>query len=733
MSGLRDVGIGKKLVGGFLVGSMICTIVGLVGFLGIGQVMGSLDTVVTHRMPSVDALLTLSDAINAVMVGERGLINSRLLDPQMRQAQYAYIDKAWANADKAWKTYEPLPQTQEEARVWNEFVPLWNNWKSGHEQVRNLCERKDQLMAAGMDTEGSAITALDGETFRTFLGARANFLVANEKLVRLIDINQEAAHAEALVADRTKSRAQAALVAFTLIGAAASILMGYYLSRGITGPLARGVEMMQELGNGRLGRRLHLSRRDEIGVLADTMDSFADDLQKQVVGSMNRIAAGDLSVEPTPKDSKDEITPALQATIHTLRNLITESVALSRAAVEGKLSTRGDASKFQGGYREIVEGVNKTLDSVIQPLQEAGSVLERVANRDLSARMTGEYRGDNAKFKASVNLAVNNLDDSMQQVAMAVEQVAAAADQIGVGSQSLAQGASEQASALEEVSSSLQEINSMTQGNAANAKEARGLSEGARQSASRGLEGMQRMSDAMEKIKVSSDSTAKILKTIDEIAFQTNLLALNAAVEAARAGDAGKGFAVVAEEVRNLAMRSAEAAKNTANLIEESVQNAEGGVALNREVLTQLEEIANQANKVTEVMREIALSSEQEQTGIAQITTAVDQMNQVTQQNAAGSEESASAGQELSAQAQELRSLVSQFRVSHTSAVTTHQAVKTNTMRATGTDGRRAQGNPASAQRPKLGVVRGAKQPSVSELEKLLPLDSGDEDALRRF
>jgi methyl-accepting chemotaxis protein len=731
MSGLKDVGIGKKLIGGFLVGSMICAIVGVVGFLGMGQMMNGFDQVTTNRMPSVDALLTMSDAINAVMVGERGLINSRLLDPQMRQAQYAYIDKAWAGADKAWRIYEPLPQTREEARVWSEFVPLWNNWKSGHEQVRRLCERKDQLMAAGMDTDGSTITALDGETFRTFLDARSNFLVANEKLVRLIEINREVAQAEGLAADRTQRRAQTALVIFTLIGAAVSLFMGYYLSRGITGPLARGVEMMQELGRGRLGRRLHLSRRDEIGVLADTMDSFADDLQNQVVGSMKRIAAGDLSVEPTPKDSKDEITPALQATIHTLRNLITESVTLSRAAVEGKLSTRGDSGKFQGGYREIVDGVNQTLDSVIQPLQEAGSVLERVANRDLSARMTGEYRGDVAKFKTSLNLAVTNLDDSMQQVAMAVEQVAAAAGQIGVGSQSLAQGASEQASSLEEVSSSLQEINSMTQGNAANAKEARGLSEGARQSASRGLEGMQRMSEAMEKIKVSSDSTAKILKTIDEIAFQTNLLALNAAVEAARAGDAGKGFAVVAEEVRNLAMRSAEAAKNTANLIEESVQNAEGGVALNREVLTQLEEIANQANKVTEVMREIALSSEQEQMGIAQITTAVDQMNQVTQQNAAGSQESASAGEELTAQAQELRSLVSQFRVTH-AVTSTHNIAKGSTMRATGTDGRQMQGSPAAGPRPKLGLVRGNK-PSASDLEKLIPMDSGDEDALRRF
>jgi len=172
---------------------------------------------------------------------------------------------------------------------------------------------------------------------------------------------------------------------------------------------------------------------------------------------------------------------------------------------------------------------------------------------------------------------------------------------------------------------------------------------------------MNRLSEAMERIKSSSGSTAKIVKTIDEIAFQTNLLALNAAWKR-RGRDAGKGFAVVAEEVRNLAMRSAEAAKNTTSMIEESVRNAESGVQLNGEALGRLQEITAQSKKVGEVMSEIAAASEQQTQGSIQISVAVEQMNQVTQQNAAGSEESASAAQELSAQAEELRSLVRQFR-----------------------------------------------------------------------
>ena len=238
------------------------------------------------------------------------------------------------------------------------------------------------------------------------------------------------------------------------------------------------------------------------------------------------------------------------------------------------------------------------------------------------------------------------------------DQTTSAAGQVSAASQSLAQGASEQAASLEETTASMEEMSSMTSQNSDNANQAKQLAGSALGSSERGTEAMSRMSTAIDEIKQSADETAKIVNTINEIAFQTNLLALNAAVEAARAGEAGKGFAVVAEEVRNLAQRSAEAARTTADMIEGSVRNADNGVDISKEVAEALGEIADGSRKVNDLVAEIDAASSEQAQGIGQINTAMTQMDQVTQSNAASAEESASAAEELSAQAEELRRMV---------------------------------------------------------------------------
>jgi methyl-accepting chemotaxis protein len=253
------------------------------------------------------------------------------------------------------------------------------------------------------------------------------------------------------------------------------------------------------------------------------------------------------------------------------------------------------------------------------------------------------------------------LNAIVAQLTEGAEQVASASGEVSSASQALAEGATEQAAGLEETSSSLEEMSSMTKQNADNAQQANVLAGEAKKAANNGAEAMGRMSKAINDIQKSSDETAKIIKVIDEIAFQTNLLALNAAVEAARAGEAGKGFAVVAEEVRNLAMRSAEAAKNTSAMIEGSVKNAKNGVGISTEVGKVLGEIVTNIGKTTDLVAEIAAASQEQARGVDQVNTAVSQMDKVTQQNAANAEESASASEELSAQAATMKDIVGEL------------------------------------------------------------------------
>ncbi len=450
------------------------------------------------------------------------------------------------------------------------------------------------------------------------------------------------------------------VVSTALLMFAMVIAIGMLASRMVIRPLGRMTDVAQLLAKGDFSQNIDHRSNDEIGTLAD---SFRE-LVRYVTGlsdAADGLSKGDLSMNVLPKSDADCLSRNFMKAKSSLEGLLAETQELIQAAQQGRLEARGRASRFDGVYRSLIEAVNQMMDAAVAPINEATGTLERVAARDLTARMAGDYKGDYSKIKDSLNTALINLNEGLAQVAVTAEQVSSASTGINSSSQHLAQNTSQQAETLEEITASLQEVASMIKQNAFNAQEARGLSEKARTSAERGASNMQRLSAAVQKIKSSSDQTAAIVKTIDAIAFQTNLLALNAAVEAARAGDAGRGFAVVAEEVRNLAMRSAEASKSTGQLIEESVRNADDGVSLNREVVANLEEIQTQVTRVSEVMTEIASGSEQQSQGVDQITQGINLMNGVTQQNATSSRESAGAADDLSEQARAMQQLVDSF------------------------------------------------------------------------
>jgi methyl-accepting chemotaxis protein len=601
------------------------------------------------HLPAIDLIVEADRDMQQALVSERSLMFLRMNSPEADQELKSHAENL-SQVRERWQKYTTLAATDEEKAIWPAFEASLGEWeKVSNEVVGILKEDTPEARRDAID-----ISQSDGNK---------RFESARDQLNRLTEIRMAKATGSAATEDRRAKGTQLGTVVAMVAGLLGSLYLSLVLGRTITGPLDEAVRALRGLATGDLNQEVTYASEDEIGQLAEAYRDMTASIREKA-RILEQVAEGNLSDRVTAASDRDQLAHSITSVMDSVHALVKESSTLTEAALNGRLSVRGDVSKFSGGYRDVIVGVNSTLDAVLHPINEAAEVLRHLAQRDLSARVKGDYQGDHAKIKDSLNVAIENIEQSLDMVRSAVDKMNEASTQIGEQSQFLAQNAGEQASGIEEITASLQEITAMTRQNTASAATARSLSNGACGSAKSGLDSVERLSTAMERIKSSSDSTAKIVKTIDEIAFQTNLLALNAAVEAARAGDAGKGFAVVAEEVRNLAMRSAEAAKSTANLIEESVRNAKVGVEMNAQVLSELQEINGQSEKVGTVIAEIATASEQQSIGISQVTSGVEQINGVTQKIAASSEESASTTHELANQAEELRGLVNQFRFS---------------------------------------------------------------------
>ncbi len=345
------------------------------------------------------------------------------------------------------------------------------------------------------------------------------------------------------------------------------------------------------------------------------------------------------------------------------KRALVEVEKMIKAAAEGQLSQRITTDMFTGASRELADGVNRLLESIAQPLHEAQRVLLALAANDLTKSMTGIYRGEFDEMKRALNSALGNLTRTVTDVRNVVENVLSESEQITKGQENLSQRTIAQASALEETSASMEEMTSTVKQNADNAKQADQLAMSARETADKGGAVTKNAVEAMGEINKSSKKIADIITVIDEIAFQTNLLALNAAVEAARAGEHGRGFAVVAAEVRNLAQRSATAAKEIKGLINESIQRVTDGSELVDQSGKTLEEIVQSVKRVTDIIAEISAASQEQASGIDQVNKAILSMDETTQQNAALVEETTSAAQSMKNEAQELMQRIAAFKV----------------------------------------------------------------------
>ncbi|PLY14193.1 MAG: hypothetical protein C0631_12050 [Sedimenticola sp.] len=333
------------------------------------------------------------------------------------------------------------------------------------------------------------------------------------------------------------------------------------------------------------------------------------------------------------------------------------------AAKQGNLGKRIELSDKSGFFAQLGNGINELIDVIDSVFADIATAMKHVAEGDLTAPITSEYSGSFGDVKNSVNESIANLANIVTRLRDSADVISTGAGEIASGNNNLSARTEQQASSLEETASSMEELTSTVRNNADNAQQAKQLATGAQSNAEQGGQIVHKAVVAMDSINTASSKISEIIGVINEIAFQTNLLALNASVEAARAGEQGRGFAVVANEVRNLAGRSATAAKEIRVLIQDSVEKVQDGSALVNESGKTLDEIIVSVKKVSDIISEIAASSQEQAAGIDQVNIAVTSMDEMTQQNAALAEQTSAAAASMSDKASEMEQMIDFFKL----------------------------------------------------------------------
>ncbi|MGZ8181893.1 MAG: HAMP domain-containing methyl-accepting chemotaxis protein [Methylobacter sp.] len=597
-----------KLIGLLTVSLAALVLVGAVGWIGLESTAASLVEVGKNRMPSVLGLEIINEAQTAVRSSARKI--AQYENDYKAQDKFANIQKEnkeiWARIDEGFKIYEPLPQTAEEAEIWKQFTKEWDEWKATDKQIVEI------LGALVNNKDEQKQKELFVKYYQQLDSSLPMYAKAEDTLDKIIDMNIGYGNAAVAAGDK-QVRSSKTIMLGSAFGLLVTLsLFGLWILRSI----------LQQLGG-------------EPAVVAEIA---------------NKIAVGDLTSDiKLSANDTTSVMNAMNRMSTAIRALVADATVLSTAAVEGRLDTRADAAKHHGDFRRIVEGVNDTLDGIVEPVNAVMASLSAMEQGDLTRTVDGDYRGKLRELRDMVNNTIDKLSGVIGEVRSAADALSTASEEVSATAQNMSQATSEQAASVEETSASVEQMSASINQNTENAKVTDGM---ATQASSEAVQGGEAVKETVSAMK----SIAGKIGIIDDIAYQTNLLALNAAIEAARAGEHGKGFAVVAAEVRKLAERSQIAAQEIGELASSSVEMAESAGKL-------LDTIVPSIKKTSDLVQEIAAASEEQSAGVGQINTAMDQLNQITQQNASSSEELAATSEEMSGQAAQLQELMAFFTV----------------------------------------------------------------------
>ncbi|WP_303749793.1 methyl-accepting chemotaxis protein [Stenotrophomonas pigmentata] len=704
MKWFQNLSITRKLVLAFCSTSLLTLLLALFALWRMNVADTQIQQVNNNWMPAVQQLGEMR-----AQLGEYRTFEQAQLNYQGNPEQLADYDKRMADSRKlieaAEKAYDDIEAdySASELAMYEKMKELRAGYFEAHDRIAAAIAADDFVTA-------NAISSDDSRKLR-----RALF----DQLKQMSQYNQEQLTKQTAESRQAHQRSLIAIAIGLGLALLLAAALGWAIIRAIMLPLAEAVRVADDVAAGKLDRRIDASRRDEVGMLLQSMQRMQAQLQS-VIGAqremarqhdtgmisyrmdetafpgdygvmvkesnalvashiqmllsalevIKRYANGDLSVdiERLPGE-KAVITETVDAVKASLSAINSEIKRLAGAAAQGDFSVRGDANAYQHDFRDMVSSLNQLMETTDGNLSELSQLLQAIARGDLTAKMQGDFHGVFANMRDDANATVSQLTDIIGRIQHAASSINLAATEIATGNSDLSRRTEQQAANLEETAASMEELTSTVRQNAEHARQANQLAIGAHGVASQGGNVVGQVVTTMSAIEASSKKIADIISVIDGIAFQTNILALNAAVEAARAGEQGRGFAVVASEVRTLAQRSAAAAKEIKGLIDDSVGKVGEGSVLVQQAGATMDEIVTSVQRVTDIMAEISAASQEQSAGIDQVNQTVMQMDETTQQNAALVEEATAAARSMEDQANHLSEAVAVFRTDAVQAV----------------------------------------------------------------
>ncbi|MCL4551500.1 MAG: methyl-accepting chemotaxis protein [Bacteroidetes bacterium] len=669
MKWFYDLKIRTKLLMSFMFAALIASFIGYTGISKMSLMNGNAKQMYEERAVPLVELSNTEQELYEIRLSVANLVAAK--DASERAMLNKVISDHERKADELMTKFAATNLNPEEKRLFKEYKKSWEGFKP-------MVAKGIQLALGENEQEAHAFEAGEFDLDAKRITEELDSLITSEEHL-----------ADSLYQEIGKEYSTASIEIYLVLGVgiAFAFLIGIFISNYLSKSINQVVVKMngikdvdiqnlskcgEQLANGDLDINLdskltliEIKSNDEIGILAN---------------SLNQINAG---VQNTVK--------SIGVAVSAIKDTVLESNMLAEAAVNGNLSTRGNVKKFNGSYKELVGGLNATVDAVVQPINESSKVLEKLAQGDLTVRMTGEYKGDYAVIKNSINSLADSFGGALSDVSEAVHATASASSQISSSSEEMAAGAQEQSSQTAEVASAVEQMTKTifeTTKNSAraseSAKNAGTIAKDGGKVVSETIEGMNRIADVVKNSAVivqalgkSSNEIGEIVQVIDDIADQTNLLALNAAIEAARAGEQGRGFAVVADEVRKLAERTTKATKEIATMIRQIQKDTEGAVVSMNEGTTEVEkgkvladkagqalkQIISGAEEVVDISTQVAAASEEQSSAAEQISRNIESISSVTNQSASGVQQIARAAEDLNRMTVNLQDLIARFKL----------------------------------------------------------------------